>query len=240
MPEPDLRQLDLVAVTSHEMRAPLAAIRGFVDVLRRRGDELTEEEVAEFLGVISVQTDRLIRLTEDLLTMTSLDADNVALEPETIVLIPTLETLARDLPGGERVVIRVAEDAPPRLVADPLRLGQALTNLLTNALKYSAEDRPVVLAVEPAAGDRVRFSVIDDGVGIAPDELGRVFELFYRTKEGARTAEGSGLGLSVTREMVGAMGGEVTAESTRGGGSTFSITLPVEARPAPVPPSATA
>jgi two-component system, OmpR family, sensor histidine kinase VicK len=229
MPRSDLGQLDLVAVTSHEMRAPLAAIRGFVDVLRRRGVELSEDEVAEFLEVISTQTDRLIRLTEDLVTLTSLDADNVALEPETIVLVPTLETLARDLPGGERVLIRVTEGAPPRMVADPLRLGQALTNLLQNALKYSPDDVPVVLAVEPLGADRVRFSVIDQGVGIAPDELERIFELFYRTQEGARTAEGSGLGLSVTREMVGAMGGEVTAASQLGTGSTFSITLPVVA-----------
>jgi signal transduction histidine kinase len=229
MPRSDLRQLDLVAVTSHEMRAPLAAIRGFVDVLKRRGEDLSAEEVDEFLEVISTQTDRLIRLTDDLVTLTSLDADNVAMEPEPIVLVPTLEALARDLPGGERIVIRVTEGAPPHLVADPLRLGQALTNLLSNALKYSPEESPVILAVEPAGPGSVRFSVIDQGVGIAPDELERVFELFYRTQEGARTAEGSGLGLSVTREMVGAMGGEVTAASQLGTGSTFSITLPVAA-----------
>lgn len=229
MPRSDLRQLDLVAVTSHEMRAPLAAIRGFVDVLRRRGEELSEDEIAEFLEVISTQTDRLIRLTEDLVTLTSLDADNVALEPETIVLVPTLEGLVRDLPHAERVVIRITEGTPPRLLADPLRLGQALTNLLSNALKYSAEDAPVILAVDPIGVDHVRFSVIDQGVGIAPEELERVFELFYRTQEGARTAEGSGLGLSVTREMVGAMGGEVSAASQLGAGSTFSITLPLAA-----------
>ena len=230
MPESDLEQLHLVAVTSHEMRAPLAAIRGFVDVLRRRGQALSEEEVAEFLDVISTQTDRLIRLTEDLVTLTSLDADNVVLEPETIVLVPAVETLAAGLPEGGRVVIRVAEDAPPHLVVDPLRLGQALTNLLHNALKYSPSDRPVIVSVDSAGPDYVRFSVIDEGVGIAPGELERIFELFYRTKEGARTAEGSGLGLSVTREMVGAMGGEVTASSVLGEGSTFSITLPVDDR----------
>ncbi len=123
MPRSDLRQLDLVAVTSHEMRAPLAAIRGFVDVLKRRGEDLSADEVDEFLEVISTQTDRLIRLTDDLVTLTSLDADNVAMEPEPIVLVPTLEALARDLPGGERVVIRVTEGAPPHLVADPLRSG---------------------------------------------------------------------------------------------------------------------
>jgi signal transduction histidine kinase len=229
MTESDLRDLDLVAVTSHEMRAPLAAIRGFVDVLLRRRHELAEADIEEFLAVISTQTDRLIRLTDDLVTMTSLDSGNVALEPETVVLVPALEELVRDLPGGERVEIRVAEGAPARIPVDPLRLGQALTNLVQNALKYSAEDRPVIVAVDPGAGGGVRFSVIDEGVGIAPSEMDRVFELFYRTLEGVRTAEGSGLGLAVTRKLVGAMGGEVTAESSPGGGSTFSITLPASA-----------
>lgn len=226
MNEPDLRDLDLVAVTSHEMRAPLAAIRGFVDVLMRRRHELADDDVDEFLTVISTQTDRLIRLTDDLVTMTSLDAGNVALEPESVVLVPALEELVRDLPGGERVEIRVSEGAPARIAIDPLRLGQALTNLLENALKFSPEDRPVIVAVDAGPGGGVRFSVIDEGVGIAHSELDRVFELFYRTLEGVRTAEGSGMGLAITRKLVGAMGGEVVVESSPGGGSTFSINLP--------------
>jgi len=215
-------------VTSHEMRAPLAAIRGFLDVLQRRRDELTDVEVAEFLDVLSVQTDRLIRLTDDLVTMSSLDSGNVVLEPERVVLIPTLETLVRDLVDGDRILIRVAETAPARIRTDPLRLGQALTNLLQNGLKYS--DGQVVLEVIPDGDDGVLFSVIDEGVGIAPDELERVFELFYRTHEGARAAEGSGLGLPITRKMVEAMGGEVRASSTPGRGSIFGIRLPTRVR----------
>jgi signal transduction histidine kinase len=224
----DLRSVDLVAVTSHEMRAPLAAIRGFVDVLQRRRDELTDAEVAEFLDVLSVQTDRLIRLTDDLVTMSSLDSGNVVLEPERVVLIPALEALVRDLLDGDRILIRVAETAPATIRTDPLRLGQALTNLLQNGLKYS--DGQVVLEVIPDGDDGVLFSVIDEGVGIAPDELDRVFELFYRTHEGARAAEGSGLGLPITRKMVEAMGGEVRASSTPGRGSIFGIRLPTKVR----------
>jgi signal transduction histidine kinase len=224
----DLRSVDLVAVTSHEMRAPLAAIRGFVDVLQRRRDELTDAEIAEFLEVLSVQTDRLIRLTDDLVTMSSLDSGNVAVEPERVVVIPALEALVRDLVGGDRVLIRVAEAAPATLRTDPLRLGQALTNLLQNALKYS--DGQVILEVVPDGDDGILFSVIDDGVGIAPDELPRVFELFYRTHEGARAAEGSGLGLPITRKLAEALGGEVRASSTAGRGSVFGIRLPTAVR----------
>ena len=230
MPEPDLRDLDLVAVTSHELRAPLAAIRGFVDILQRRRGELTEPEIQEFLGVIAAQTDRMIRLADDLVTMTSLDAGNIALETEPFLLVPAIETLVRDLPGGERIEIRLADTAPPRIDTDAMRLGQALLNLLQNALKYSSDEHPVVLSIEAAGANGVRFSVIDDGVGIEPDEMERIFELFYRTVEGARTADGSGLGLAVTRKMVTALGGEVTAASTPGEGSTFTITLPSAVR----------
>jgi signal transduction histidine kinase len=225
MPDPDLRELDLLAVTSHEMRAPLAAIRGFVDTLQRRRTEFSEREVAEFLDVISAQTDRLIRMADDLVTMTSLDAGNVTLEREPFLLVPALEDLVRALPGSARVEIVVAETAPARIDTDAMRLGQALTNLLQNALRY-APDGPVVLAVAPDGDDGVRFSVTDEGVGIGPDDLDRVFELFYRTKEGAKTADGSGLGLAITRKMISALGGEVTAASTPGRGSTFTVILP--------------
>ena len=141
-------------------------------------------EIAEFLQVISTQTERLIRMADDLVTMTSLDAGNVALEPEPTMLVPTLEALVRDLPDGDRVLIRLADTAPARIETDAMRLGQALTNLLA--------ERPEVFATRPLrrTGGRcrgrrgVRFSVIDEGVGIEPGELDRVFELFYRTREG--------------------------------------------------------
>jgi signal transduction histidine kinase len=226
MSQSDLRNEDLVAVTSHEMRAPLAAIRGFLDVLQRRRDELSEAEVGEFLDVISAQADRLIRLTDDLVTMTSLDGGHVAVQTEPVVLVPALEELVREIPDGHRVEIRVDARSPARIETDPLRLGQAVTNLLVNALKYSASDSSVTLELTPAGDEGVRISVIDEGVGIATDELDRVFELFYRTREGARAAEGSGLGLPITRAVVEALGGTVSTASTPGAGSAFSITLP--------------
>ena len=142
MQESDLRDVSLVAVTSHEMRAPLAAIRGFVDMLQRRRAELSDAEIEEFLQVISVQTDRLIRLADDLVTMESLDDRGLTIEHEPIVLVPALEQLVRELPGGDRVELRVSADAPPTIESDALRLGQVLTNLLTNALKYSDTEAP--------------------------------------------------------------------------------------------------
>ena len=229
MQESELREVDLVAVTSHEMRTPLAAIRGFVDMLQRRRAELTDEEVEEFLQVISVQTDRLIRLADDLVTMQSLDAASLTIEHEPIVLVPALEQLVRDLPGGDRVELRVSADTPPTIESDALRLGQVVTNLLTNALKYSGEGAGITVEVEPVGTDGIGIAVIDSGIGIEPAERARVFEPFYRTAEGARSAEGSGLGLAIVRRLVDALGGTIDAAPTPGGGATFRVTLPVRA-----------
>lgn len=229
MTESDLRDVSLVAVTSHEMRSPLAAIRGFVDMLQRRRDELTDEEIDEFLQVIAAQTDRLIRLADDLVTMESLDDTSLTVHPEPIVLVPALEQLVREIPGGERVELRVSTEAPPTIETDALRLGQVLTNLLTNALKYSEGASPVAVEVDPVGGDAIGIAVIDHGIGIEALERERVFEPFYRTAEGARSAEGSGLGLAIARRLVDALDGEVAAEPTPGGGTTFRVTLPVRA-----------
>ncbi|MDH4111848.1 MAG: HAMP domain-containing histidine kinase [Actinomycetota bacterium] len=229
MGEPELRDVSLVAVTSHEMRAPLAAIRGFVDMLQRRREELTDEEVAEFLQVISVQTDRLIRLTDDLVTMESLGHAGLTIEHEPIVLVPSLEQLIRELPGGDRIELRVSADAPPAIESDALRFGQVLVNLLSNALKFSDDSDVVTVEVMARGEDRIGFNVIDHGIGIGADDRARVFEPFFRTAEGARSAEGSGLGLAITVRLVDALGGDIVAESTPGGGSTFRVTLPIHA-----------
>ncbi|HWC72127.1 MAG TPA: HAMP domain-containing sensor histidine kinase [Actinomycetota bacterium] len=229
MHESDLRDVSLVAVTSHEMRAPLAAIRGFVDMLQRKRSELSDAEVDEFLQVIAVQTQRLIRLADDLVTMESLQDSTLALEHEPIVLVPALEQLVRHLPDGDRVEVRVSADAPPTIESDALRLAQVLTNLLTNALKYSKEGSDVVLEAGPAGEGCLGIAVIDHGIGIDADERERVFEPFYRTTEGARSGEGSGLGLAIARRLVEALGGRISAEPTPGGGTTFRVTLPVRA-----------
>jgi two-component system, OmpR family, sensor histidine kinase KdpD len=229
MAEFDLRDVSLVAVASHEMRAPLAAIRGFVDMLQRRRAELSDEEIDEFVEVISVQTDRLIRLADDLVTMESIGHASLAVEHEPIVLVPALEQIVRQMPGGDRVELRVSADAPPEIESDALRLGQVLVNLLTNALKYSDETTGVELEVAASAGESVTISVVDHGIGIHDADRERVFEPFYRTNEGARVAEGSGLGLAIAKRLVNVLGGSVVAEPTPGGGTTFRVTLPVRA-----------
>jgi signal transduction histidine kinase len=197
--------------------------------LQRRRSELSEAEIDEFLDVISVQTHRLIRLADDLVTMESLQDASLAIEHESIVLVPALEQIVRDLPGGERVEIRVSAHAPPTIRSDALRLGQIVTNLVTNALKYSEPSSVVTLEVVPCGDGCIGIAVIDHGIGIDAQERERVFEPFYRTTAGARSAEGSGLGLAIARRLATALDGDIAAEPTSGGGATFRLTLPVRA-----------
>ncbi len=232
MADQQLRDLDLVAMTSHEMRTPLAAIRGFVDTLRRRRSTMDEEQVDEFLEVIASQADRLTRLVDDLLVLAGLEAGGIVVTPEPVLLVPFLETLIRDEPGGDRVRLSVSAEAPATIETDPLRLHQIVANLLANALKYSSQDRTVSL-VAVADGDDVILDVADRGPGIPADDLPRIFEPYYRTAGGRAAADGAGLGLSITRRLAEALGGHLTASSVVGEGSVFRVRLPARARVRP-------
>lgn len=220
-----LSDIDLVAVTSHEMRTPLAAIRGFTDTLLRRRGDLTEAEITEFLGVIGKQTDRLVHMVDDLLAMSRLEAGTLPIDPESMLVVPFLQ----DVVGGlgdqrRRVEIRITTEVPPAIEADAERLRQVLTNLMQNALKYSPPDRRVTLAVG-GDGASIVFDVIDQGPGIDAADVERIFEPFYRGS--TRTGDdGAGLGLGITRRLTEAMGGRVDLASTPGAGSLFRVTLP--------------
>lgn len=121
----------------------------------------------------------------------------------------------------------MAEIAPdlPRIVGDKRRIRQTLLNLLSNAVKFTEQGRVTLRVAQE--GDDVRFSVSDTGVGISPDELDRVFELFQQTEAGVRRADGTGLGLPISRRFVEAHGGKMGLESVVGQGTTFYFTLPV-------------
>ncbi|HEX9123369.1 MAG TPA: ATP-binding protein [Actinomycetota bacterium] len=226
--ELDDMKSDFVAITSHELRTPLAAVRGFVKTLQRKMHELSPSETQEFLGIIEQQTDRLIRLVEDLLVVSRIEAGKLSLEPQALVPDEFLDRVVTGL-GEEapRVELTTAPDLPELFVADPGRLGQILTNLLQNALKFSAPDASVTLHAG-VEHDRLVFRVSDEGLGIPPQELERIFERFHQTDAAAtRKAEGAGLGLYITKKLVEAMGGQIDVASEPGVGSAFTVRLPL-------------
>ncbi len=225
--ELDEMKTDFVAITSHELRTPLAGIRGFVEMLRRRADQLSQAEREEFLDIVLTQTDRLVGLVDDLLVVSRVEAGKLVLEPEETVLAPFAEHVVRALGDeAERVRIVPTAEAPERMLVDPRRLAQVLTNLVHNALKFSPEETVVELHWGSQAEGTVTFSVVDRGPGIEPEELSRIFERFHQTERSITHSEGFGLGLYITKLLTEAMGGWIDVRSEVGHGTTFSVTLP--------------
>jgi signal transduction histidine kinase len=240
--ELDEMKSDFVAITSHELRTPLSGIRGFVEMLLRRGTELTPEQRDEYLGIVLTQADRLIRLVDDLLVVSRVEAGKLTLEPSELEIRGLLRQVTDGL-GEANVRIRIEEepDAPQRMVADPNRLTQVLTNLLHNAVKFSPVDAPVVMRWRMPVEGTVAFDVIDRGSGIPQADVGRIFERFHQRESSMTHTEGFGLGLYITKLLTEAMGGWIDVTSSIGDGSIFTVTLPaVRSLPAPARPPAAA
>jgi len=240
--ELDAMKTDFVAITSHELRTPLAGIRGFVEMLVRRAEQLTSAEREEFLRIVLTQTDRLIRIVDDLLVVSRIEGDALVLEPIEVdvrALLASVVTALGD--DGERVIVDAGPDAPDAVVLDPNRLIQILTNLAHNAVKFSPADRPVRIRWAAPAEGTIEFQVIDQGPGIPEDEQTLIFERFRQRGDHRAHSEGFGLGLYITKMLTEAMGGWLDVASVAGAGATFRVTLPAS-RPLPTParPSAAA
>lgn len=212
-----------VADASHELRTPLTTLRGYSS-LYAQGGLATDEQVADAMARINAEATRMSGIVDDLLELTTL-GDGAALTVRPVDVGALVSGLAADLrvrePGREVVV-----DCPSTasVLADADRLSQALTALIANAVKYSAADTAISLVVRPGQRD-VRIEVVDRGVGIAADELPRVFDRFYRVRR-TSAAPGSGLGLAIVAAIISAHQGRYGVESTPGAGSRFWIALP--------------
>jgi two-component system phosphate regulon sensor histidine kinase PhoR len=220
---------DFVANVSHELRTPITAVRSAAETLKM-AIESGPQASATFVDIIDRNAERLHRLVEDLLDLSRIESREFRLNLETVELGPLADhvvTLLR--PNAERKHMRLLVDISP--AAAPARaarraLEQVLSNLVDNAIKYGLDNGSVTLRVL-GEGPSVCLSVEDDGPGIGPKHLPRLFERFYRVDAGrSREIGGTGLGLSIVKHLVEAMGGTVGVESTPGNGSRFSVTLP--------------
>ena len=213
---------------SHDLRAPLAVIQGYADLLR---EALQQQKLDGMLqsGVDSIRRGavRMNVMIQDLVDSARLEGGQLMLELKPINLRAYLDDYLRRIAVTmevERIRIDVPDGLPP-ICADANRLERIFSNLLSNALKYSDPGTPVRISARPE--DRVvQVAVADQGRGIAPEDLPHLFERFYRAGTG-RTVEGIGLGLYITRMLVEAHGGGIWVESEPGAGSTFYFTLPI-------------
>jgi two-component system, OmpR family, sensor kinase len=236
-------QRQLLADTSHELRNPLTVVRTDLDLLGRDLDAETRQEVA---AEAQEEAERMSRLVADLLFLSREEA--AAIGPAEPVRLDQLaqEVVERLAPIAPDHEVRIDQAVPAVVLGNSDRLRQLVTNLIENAIRYSAAGGHVTVRMTLIGQNRVRLDVTDDGIGIPPEHLPRVFDRFYRVDPArGRTTGGTGLGLAIVKHVAESHGGSVTASSEPGVGSTFTVTLPVgavesaEARstPASFPPT---
>lgn len=222
-------QNDFVSIVSHELRGPLTAIKGFVQTLILKGEQLPSETRRDFLTTINDQADRLNQLVEDLLNVSRIESRRLHMRISEV----DVEALCRKLIDQFRAKWEhrdIQIDADPNLPlvqADEKKLDEILVNLIDNAVKYSPEGGTVKVSMIPHE-DSLQVSVEDSGIGIAPDEAARLFEKFHRiASPETRDIGGTGLGLYIVKNLVEAHGGRIFVSSASGVGSTFTFSLPV-------------
>ena len=221
---------DLVANVSHDLRTPVALIRGHIEAL---ADDPARFEA--YTEIALRESDRLEELVNDLFQLARIDAQGLQLDHEPFDAGDAVQEAVASLvePTRRDTGITMRAEVPPAarpltVIGDRARLVQVLQNLLRNAIRYTPEGGIILASAEvPAPGNRLVIRVRDTGAGIAPDDLERVFDRFFRSDRRSNVkGGGAGLGLSIARQSVEAMGGTIGVESTLGEGTTFTIVLP--------------
>lgn len=218
---------EMISAVSHEMRTPLTAMLGFTEYLL--DNEVDSGELKNYLNTIHKETERLKELIGNFLDLQQINARMTTYRMQAVdvglLIDDACGLFARECQQG-RLTVQCPEDVP-QIRGDEARLHQVLTNLISNALKYSSEQARVTVVAE-SQGDRVIFRVHDDGCGIPAELQEKIFEKFYRIDNSDRRhIGGTGLGLALVREIVAAHGGRIWVESEVGKGSTFFVSLPV-------------
>jgi len=223
-----------LATVSHEIRTPMNGVLGMVDILDHTP---LNSDQRDSLATIRYSASALLRIIDDILDFSKIEAGRLELERLELSTVELVEGVAETLAPqatskGLRLAAYVAPDVPERVIGDPLRLQQILFNLLGNALKFT-ESGSVRLIIERAGDGLLCLKVADTGIGLTAEQRERLFQPFVQADSTTtRRFGGTGLGLSIVRRLAEAMGGGVAVESVPGIGSTFSVTVPLEAVPA--------
>jgi PAS domain S-box-containing protein len=220
----------ILSMLGHELQTPLSIIIGYTSTLDRADGQWDIETMRQGIRVIAEESNRLSQVMNKLLLASRLSAGALKLEKEPLQLASLAEKVVRRLGGfSDKHSFAIQfEDDFPTVMADPQLLEEVLTNLIENAIKYSPQGGKISISGEHA-GDLIKVSVADQGIGIPDSELEHLFKRFHRiSREGSNKIEGVGLGLYICKSIIEAHGGKMEVSSQPGKGSRFSFTLPAE------------
>ncbi len=220
---------DFISMVSHELRTPLATIKAYTDTLIKKGSNLNDKTVSEFLGIIRSESKRLTKMVGQLLDASTIEAGYFEIELEVVDLLSLIETTIEEMHRLRVNEHRFKLDFPEKvsmLVGDPDKIRQVIANLIENAIKYSPETSTVTISVQEDA-EKVAIAVADNGIGIDEEYIERIFQRFYRVHDDMVPGKwGAGLGLFIAKTIINAHGGRIWVESERKKGSKFTFTLP--------------
>ena len=229
--EVDRMKTQFVSMVSHELRTPLTSIKGFTEMILDEDAGEINEEQREFLGIVEANADRLIALVNDLLDISRIESGRVELKLDLAdvdeMMTIVVATMAHLIEEKSQTLEVVIDQNLPQIELDRDRIIQVLTNLVSNAYKYTHAGGHIRLSVE-RDGDFVRFAVADNGFGISEQDQEKLFTRFFRVdSELTREIGGTGLGLNIVKTIIEMHGGEVILDSELGVGSTFAFTVPL-------------
>jgi signal transduction histidine kinase len=223
---------EFVSIVAHELRTPMTSIKGYIDLILQGAVGEVNQGQQHFLGIAKSNVDRLSDLISDMLDTARIDAGRIKLELEEIQIADLVNSVCESIAETvrERELILIVEEAPPLPViqADRNRIIQVLTNLLSNAYRYTPPGGEIRVSMGLDEAN-VWVSVADTGIGIAVEDREKIFEPFYRaSQELVSQQTGTGLGLPIVRSLVEMHGGTITLDTELGVGSTFGFALPIE------------
>jgi PAS domain S-box-containing protein len=231
----DKMRAEMASTVSHELRTPLTSAAGYVELLLEGDAGQLNSEQKMMLDTVSRSLTRLDGIVDDVLSMASEDTPAAASSEATCadvseVLHAAVDTVTLQAAAHGLDIVLQDEIDDAAVAADPVRLERVLVNLLTNAVKFTADDGTITVLASRNA-DSVTVSVSDNGIGIAPEDKERIFERFYRADNGiGHKVAGTGLGLAIVQAIVSQYGGTIAVDSELGKGSTFTVTLPLRPR----------
>ena len=220
-------QNEFISTVSHELRTPLTSIRGFSQTLLNSWDKIDEENKKKFIKIIEEQSNRLINLVENILTVSRMSSDKPIMKEVNVNFsIEKVVQLISQKYREHKIITKFNKNLPPARL-DEDKFQQIMTNLLDNACKYSAPDKDIIISTSFASADKVSIKVIDHGVGIDPMAREKIFEKFVRLENHLTSnTQGNGLGLYITKNLVEAMNGTISAYSIPNLSTEFWVEFP--------------